>query len=147
MGLELFEHRVSKLNLQTITECTVCLINLDKLDESALNWLVSKQAVLRYLEQISLPHETKVEKKLAAFFLKIIKRFSGKTPINLPFSYIDLSKRLGTANETISRILHQFQEQKIIEIDHKQIINYDLESLEAIADITYLIENKRSVVA
>lgn len=78
------------------------------------------------------------EQRLAAFLIDLSYRLNPsemQTRFLLPMSRQDIGNYLRLTAETISRLLSQFKENKIIAIDHKKIEFLQLEQLKLIADI------------
>lgn len=78
------------------------------------------------------------EQRLAAFLIDLSYRLNPsemQTRFLLPMSRQDIGNYLRLTAETISRLLSQFKENKIIAIDHKKIEFLQLEQLKLIADM------------
>lgn len=77
--------------------------------------------------------KTNAKQRIADFLLNIIyriterKNFSGY--IQLPMTQFDISNFIGITHETVSRILHDFQHRKIIQIQNKVIYITDIDQL------------------
>lgn len=76
------------------------------------------------------------QQRLSAFLVDLSTRSSENksTYFSLPMSYQDIGNYLGLATETISRILSQFKNKKIISIENKQICFLQPEELKRIAN-------------
>lgn len=94
-------------------------------------YLISQQlAAGAYLKFI------KAQQRVSAFLLDLSTRLSGNRShpdFLLPLSYQDIGSYLGLATETISRILLQFKNNKMISIENKHIYFLQPEELKRIA--------------
>lgn len=85
----------------------------------------------------SIPVTTNARRRTAAFLLNIFTRIQQRKReqnyIRLPMSQFEISNFLGLAHETVSRILHSFQKNKIIKILNKNIYIDDIDLLKSIA--------------
>ena len=78
----------------------------------------------------------KAQQRLSAFLLDLSKRLSSNIShpdFLLPMSHQDIGNYLGLATETISRILSQFKNSKIISIENKHIYVLQPEELKRMA--------------
>lgn len=68
---------------------------------------------------------TNAKQRVADFLVNMLYRLeerNGKQQsFQLPMSQVDMSYMIGMAYETVSRVLHHFEEQKIIQIKNRQI--------------------------
>ena len=72
--------------------------------------------------------------RTAAFFYNLVRRSNMRPEekINLEMTHLDISNKIGIANETLSRILKEFSQADIIKIEGRQIIKSDSALLEKI---------------
>lgn len=78
----------------------------------------------------------KAQQRLAAFLIDLSTRLSSNRShpdFLLPMSYQDMGNYLGLATETISRILSQFKNSKIISIENKHIYFLQPDELKRLA--------------
>lgn len=124
-----------------LTETVICEISYQhflKLIQSKpdllshILYLMSQQlAAGSYLKFI------KAQQRLSAFLLDLAARLSineSNPYFLLPMSYQDIGSYLGLATETISRILSQLRNRKIILIENKHIYFHQQDELKRIAD-------------
>jgi CRP/FNR family transcriptional regulator len=80
---------------------------------------------------------TNAKKRIANFLANVYGRIKERETshpyIVLPMTQLDISNIVGVAYETVSRVLHYFQHQKIIDIKNKQIHIIDIEKLKALS--------------
>ncbi len=80
---------------------------------------------------------TNVRQRIANFILNIYYRIEERglrvDPLYLPMSQIDVANYLGMAYETLSRILHEFQDNGLISLQNKQVCVMQIEQLRKIA--------------
>jgi len=144
IGLEYCYKNYSRFNVSFVENSTVCLIPLSELyhENSYLAPITARQAISHYLTQVSLPHTTSAQSRVAAFFLELIYRqkifYQRETPLPFPMILLDISNKIGVANETLSRMLHKFRDQHILVLEHHAIVNYDLAKLEEIAGVEFI---------
>ena len=85
----------------------------------------------------SLAHKP-VRERLAEAILSVAEKFSTenkgeKNTINL--SREDLAKMIGSATETVIRLLSEFKEENLIRIDGRKIIILNIRDLKKVANI------------
>jgi CRP-like cAMP-binding protein len=71
---------------------------------------------------------------LVNMLYRLQERNGPQTSMQLPMSQVDMSNMIGIAYETVSRILHQFADQKIIQIHNKHITVVNSELLRALGN-------------
>ncbi|KTD55707.1 transcriptional regulator, crp family [Legionella santicrucis] len=107
------------------------LLHLNSALQEHILYLMSQQLNMgNYLFSIT------AEQRLAAFLIDLSFRLQPsemQTKFLLPMSRQDIGNYLGLTAETISRLLSQFKENKIIAIDHKNIQFLQPEKLKLIA--------------
>ncbi|MFO7749113.1 MAG: Crp/Fnr family transcriptional regulator [Desulfobacteraceae bacterium] len=100
----------------------------------ALNMLAVLSARLReftvMVENLALKE---VPARIASYFLVLIGEQENTAAITLPVSKVQLAGLLGTAPETLSRILGKMANDNLIRLNNKEITILDLDGLEALA--------------
>jgi CRP/FNR family transcriptional regulator len=135
------KHTFSSIALTKTMVCLVPLEPLFNLMSTTRNLLERFIHITSYKMQNDqhIRMTTNAKQRLADFLQNIILRiqerncFSGY--IQLPMTHYDISNFLGMSHETVSRILHSYQDDKIIEIKNKTIYITNFESLKKIAKI------------
>ena len=142
LGFEAIYTRNYLFSAVALSETVVCEIPYDNVLElmhanpslqKHILYLISQQLNIgSYLFSIT------AEQRLAAFLIDLSTRLHPlemQLEFLLPMSRQDIGNYLKLTAETISRLLSQFKENKIIAIDHKKIQFLQLEKLKLIADI------------
>ena len=95
--------------------------------------MLSNKVTEREKQLLSLAYDT-VRKRVAEALLYLAKRFpdSSKRSPKVTINREDLSNMAGTATETVIRCLSEFKADKLIEIDGRDILLLNQESLEEI---------------
>lgn len=110
------------------------LLSADSSLPKQILYLISQQLTVGlYLSFIT------AEQRLAAFLIDLFKRFhvcDQSMELVLPMSRQDIGNYLGLTAETISRLLTQFKENKIISVEHKKIQFLQLDQLKLIAGVS-----------
>lgn len=129
---------------QTIEDCEILFINKDDFQT-----LLEKIPSLKHLLIQNMSHEFGVlvntitilaqktlRARLALYLLKLYDTYHDKTTntsiINLPRE--DLANIIGTARESLGRLLKQFKEEKLISVNKREIELIDIQKLRAIAN-------------
>ena len=137
IGLEYIPKGTHTFNVVATEKTTVCLLPIELFQQSRsflterLFHLMSYK--LRLLQKY--PHTTNAKKRVAVFFLELIKKHTKKyvfANIPLHMSQLDISRHIGIANETLSRILNEFSKKGIVVIKKHCICNYDKTLLEKV---------------
>lgn len=98
---------------------------------------IMSQEILDNRNLIMLLGKMNGEQRLAAFLLSMSKRFEKHgiwhREFNMSMSRSDIGNYLGMAEETISRILTRFQEERLIAVQRRKVTLNDLDRLGAVA--------------
>jgi CRP/FNR family transcriptional regulator len=74
------------------------------------------------------------DERLAAFLLSLSARYKARglsaTEFNLPMPRQDIGNYLGLAIETVSRLFAHFQDQKLLQVNRRQVTLLDIPKLE-----------------
>ncbi|MBU1002248.1 MAG: Crp/Fnr family transcriptional regulator [Proteobacteria bacterium] len=101
----------------------------------ALNMLAALSTKLRRftvkLENLTLKE---TPQRVAAYLLDLSDREGGDTEVTLDVTKGHLAGLLGTAQETLSRVLKKLKEAGLIEVNGKRIILLDMEGLQDLSD-------------
>lgn len=140
VGLEYIDKGVHAFNVVAMEKTTLCILPIELFNqprpffnERVFHLLCHK---LRHLQKY--PHTTNAKKRVAIFFLDFIKKHTEKYNfINIPLnmSQLDISRHIGIANETLSRILNEFAKKGIIVIKKHCICNYNINLLEKLVGV------------
>lgn len=136
-----FSGRVFHYSVSSLTKAEVCFIDYKCFEELLLNNGKFATELIKNLSSdlISQFHccVNKTQKRLNAYVAEMLIYFSESIfenlDFNLPLSRNEFAQLVGSTRETITRILHDFCEMKILEIkkDHVKII--DTEKLNTIS--------------
>lgn len=131
IGLEYIDKGTHSFNVIATENTTACLIPIELLSQP--RYFFNKRIFhilchkLRHFQKY--PHTTNAKKRVAIFFLELIKQHTKKYAVsNIPLhiSQLDISRHIGIANETLSRILQEFAKKEIVVIKKHCICNYNI---------------------
>ncbi len=123
-----------------LEDCTVCRIQKDDFQNMLLNHREVAQAFIKLLagdvaekeeELLHLAYNT-VRKRVADGLLLLKKKYQTESEkeFSISISRDDLSSIVGTATESVIRVLKEFKEDELIEVHGSTITLLDAESLE-----------------
>lgn len=142
-GLDNHIHSCSGIALDTSTICELPITELNALCVQIPG--LQEQLLSLISEEISKDHtmllllaKRNAEQKLATFLINLSGRFKARgysaDKFDLTMSRYDIGNYLGLADETVSRLISRFKEQKIVNADRKRISILDHDSLCKIAE-------------
>ena len=103
--------------------------------ELSMNFLADLARRLReFTVQIENLTLKEVPARLSAYFITLSQEQKNQKKIILPISKVQLSNLIGTAPETVSRILKKMTEASLIEVQGKTIIIKDIQGIHRLAD-------------
>lgn len=110
---------------------------VEKNNRICLKMLSSLAKKLRHLNSHIETITQDVPKRLAKYLLSELNKsaFKQNSQIELSISKHDLASYLGTIDETLSRVLKKFQDEKLIEVKGKKILIIDNKALIEISSI------------
>lgn len=142
LGLEGIHSQHYHCSAVALSDTVVCEIPYDNfLALLQLNPALQKRILYLMSQQLnagSYLFSITAEQRLAAFLIDLAHRLHPvqlQLEFILPISRQDIGNYLKLSTETISRLLSQFKEKKIIAIDRRKIQFLQLEQLQRIADI------------
>ena len=121
LGLEYIDKGIHAFNVIATEKTTVCLLPIELLTQPKYFFTQRIFHILcdKLRDLQKYPQTTNAKKRVAIFFLELIKRHTKKyLVVNIPLhiSQVDISHHIGIANETLSRILSEFAQQGIVVI-------------------------------
>jgi CRP/FNR family transcriptional regulator len=133
-------HKCSAIALETLSYCELPSDQLDELCQTVPNLLreLFRHASARLDEETdqAVTNKQPAEERVAAFLLDLSDRLQnrGFSPINFRLSLTrqEIGNYLGLALETVSRTLRLFQDQGLIDVQHKHVRITDLAGLRQI---------------
>lgn len=141
IGLDGFDSMKNPQSLTFLETSSVCRIGLTEFNRAMGESATMRQLILKSMshslvdeQQLMLSvSKLSAEQRLAKFLLDLSGRFeqrglSGKV-FNLSMTRIDIANFLGMAIETISRLLTKMQQQRIIDVNRRQISLLSLDRL------------------
>jgi CRP/FNR family transcriptional regulator len=140
MGLENLNQATYQTNAVALKETIICMIPVNELLEVSRHYPSVQKALIDTLckkiqNQTEVYITTSAKKRVAAFYLNLVKREKERSydEAHLPvhIKQIDISNRLGLANETFNRILKSFIKDNIIQIKANRIHYINLTKLKA----------------
>lgn len=141
MGLECLSRGSYQFNAVAIKETQVCIIPAELMRSADLPIKIRNQFFNILCAQIENQHSYKTNtdsrRRTAAFFYNLIRRSNMRPEeeIMLDMTHLDISNKIGIANETLSRILKEFNAADIIKIVGRQIVKSDSDLLEKIINM------------
>jgi len=106
-------------------------------DPAVADWLAAMclHALHAAYERMSLLNRKTSSEKVAAFILEMDRRLTapGRMMLDMPMSRGDIADYLGLTTETVSRVLTQFQRERLVEVRRNEIELHDHPSLSALA--------------
>ncbi len=144
LGLDGFATDVHTCNVQALETSSVCEFPLDQL-EALCHELPGLQKQMRRImgKEVNNDHKLLLllgkmtaEERLASFLLSMSSRMGERhwkeNEFNLSMPRQDIANYLGMAVETVSRLFAAFQNEKIIEVDRRNIVIVDMQRLRII---------------
>ena len=142
-GIDNKIHSCSGVALDTSTICelpvkdlNVLCVKMPGLQRQLLN-LISSEITKDHTMLLLLARRN-AEQKLATFFANLSARFSARgysaDEFDLTMSRYDIGNYLGLADETVSRLISKFRDQKVIEAERKRITILDHNLLDKVAE-------------
>jgi CRP/FNR family transcriptional regulator len=142
-GLDAIYPRRFGFTVEVLETTVLCELNYEEL-QSLCSAVPSLQRQLFNLLSLDIynSHVNPIEhfdqtadQKLSGFLHNLLSRFLARghtgLTLRLPMSRRDIANHLGLAPETISRLLKKFQQQEVIEIDHRNVTIVDPVKLES----------------
>jgi CRP/FNR family transcriptional regulator len=135
------KHSCSAIALNTVSFCE---LPKDKIDELCSQVPNLTRELFRHSSDILNESQARVistklsgEKKMAAFLLDLSSRLKqrgfSESDFRLPLTRNEIGNHLGLAIETVSRLLKQLQQKKVVTIQQKQVQILDIAELRRIA--------------
>jgi len=133
---DVFANKVHSYSVTALNDTIACFI-----DFSGYKYLVENngkfaEGVLEILSQTIVDHYVrcvnKIQKQLTAIFAEALLYFSDyifeSDTFKIPFTRSDFGAYIGTTRETVTKIIHDFSVDHIIEVDGKliKILNKDM---------------------
>lgn len=136
-GLYNDQHNCSAVALETLSYCELPADNLEELCQQVPSLM---RELFRHTgskinndRNMIVINNRPAEERLAAFLISLSDRFSKRgfssSDFTLPLTRQEIGNHLGLALETISRLLKQFQNSGLINVNNKQIKIRDINNL------------------
>jgi CRP/FNR family transcriptional regulator len=145
-GMDNDIHSCSAIALDTTIVCELRVTELHNLClrieglQRQLIGLLSDE-ICKDQNMLLLMARSNAEQKLASFFMNLSKRLQqrGQSPneFELSMTRCQISNYLGITNETVSRIITKFRQQRLIQADKKSIKILNAKRLQSVADSYY----------
>lgn len=124
-----FADRIHKYSVTAIDDCNACFIDLNTFKIFVENNGKFATEIIRTLSNDIIAHfkrcVNKTQNQLTACFAEAILYFSDhiyqKDAFNIPLTRTEIGEFIGTTRETIARMIHDFIEDDIIEINNKTV--------------------------
>jgi CRP/FNR family transcriptional regulator len=141
IGLDGFDNGIHAQSMKFLETSSVCRIGLGELDNT-----MATSARFRYKLLQSMSHALNDDDKfllslnnmnsaqrLSSFLLDLSSQFEkrglSRNVFDLSMTRVDIANYLGMAIETVSRLLTQFQNEKIIEVEKRRVSIVNVEKL------------------
>ncbi len=141
LGLDAISSEIHTCDAVALEDSEVCEIPFAKLEEISLSipslmhhfHKIMSREIVRDHGVMLLLGSMKAEERLASFLLNLSRRFSirgySEYNFNLRMTREEIGSYLGLKLETVSRVLSRFQENRLIEVQHKDVEIKDLDRL------------------
>ncbi|MCG6936069.1 MAG: fumarate/nitrate reduction transcriptional regulator Fnr [Proteobacteria bacterium] len=141
IGLDAIQGEIHTCSAKALETISVCEIPFDRLESLSQKIPGLQHHLLKLMsEELQLEHchmtilaRAPVEARLASFLTQLSERFRARgysaTEFNLSMSRNDIANSLGMAVETISRLLSQFQEHGLLQVERKHVQILDMPAL------------------
>jgi CRP/FNR family transcriptional regulator, anaerobic regulatory protein len=146
LGFDALESGRHTHTLEALETASVCRVPFEALQQLARGDLQLQRLVMRKISrQLGDEHRTifmlgkmNAEQRLAQFFLRLsqVMRESGclADQLTLSMPRHDIANYLGLALETVSRLLHRFQNSGLLDVAHRNVRLLNLEALQQIVN-------------
>lgn len=151
LALEAIPLKKYYFSAKALTDVYLCIIPINSFLEQARH---SPAIMRRFIDICSykmlndthIRRTTNARQRIADFLLNIIYRIDERNTINnhisLPMTQMEISSQVGMAYETVSRILHAFEQEQIVKIENKQINVIDIHKLKTLGNNPTLLGQK-----
>jgi len=140
LGLDGLDNQIHSCSGIALDTSTICELPIDELNVLCVKMPGLQQQLLSLISnEITKDHSMLLllarrnsEQKLATFFINLSNRFKVRgysaNEFGLTMSRYDIGNYLGLADETVSRLITKFRENKVIDADRKKIkiLNHEL---------------------
>ena len=142
IGLDAIHTTTHLANVVALDTSAVCGLSFSSVSEMARHLPELQAELFRVMSQQISELESNsadltADERIARFICALSERFSrrGYSPseFNLSMSRKDIASHLRLATETVSRVLARFQDTGMIEVDRKNIVILDYDTLEKLA--------------
>lgn len=143
LALEAVAKRKYVFSAVALNDAALCMIPINSLysEMQAFPALLKRFLHINSYKMLNDKHirpTTNAKQRVADFLVNMLYRLQERNGVEatmqLPMSQVDMSNMIGIAYETVSRILHQFADQKIIEIHNKHITVVNSELLRSLGN-------------
>ncbi|MEM7401708.1 MAG: fumarate/nitrate reduction transcriptional regulator Fnr [Pseudomonadota bacterium] len=146
LGLDGMDNQIHSCSAVALDTSTICELPIDDLNVLCVKIPGLQQQLLSLISnEITKDHtmlmllaRRNAEQKLATFFINLSGRFKARgysaDEFDLTMSRYDIGNYLGLADETVSRLISKFKDNKIIDANRKQISILNHEKLCGIAE-------------
>lgn len=145
LALEALPQKKFSYSAIALSDTTLCMIPIASLYTEMLTFpaLLKRFLEINSYKMMNDKHirpTTNAKQRVADFLVNMLYRLeerNGKREsFQLPMSQVDMSYMLGMAYETVSRVLHYFEEIKVIQIKNRHITIIDSEQLLSLGNDT-----------
>ncbi len=145
LALEALAQKKYSFSAVALTDATFCMIPIVALfaEMQTFPALMRRMIEINSYKMINDKHirpTTNAKQRVADFLVNMLfrleERDGKKDNFQLPMSQVDMSYMIGMAYETVSRVLHYFEENKIIQIKNRHITIIDAKRLLALGNDT-----------
>jgi CRP/FNR family transcriptional regulator len=145
LALEAIPLRKYPYSVVALSDATLCMIPVNALFTELQTFPALLKRFLhinsyRMLNDKQIRPSTNAKQRVADFLVNMLHRVEERNGSNkamqLPMSQLDMSNMIGVAYETVSRVLHYFESQKIIQIKNRQIAIVDVNRLKMLGNDT-----------
>ena len=133
---DVFANKVHSCSVTALSDCTACFIEYQGYEYLIKNNGLFALEIIKKLSSGIISHYSycvgKMQKQLTAIFADTLLYFSdnifNSDEFILPITRVELGEYIGTTRETVTKIIHDFTLDKIIDVSGKKItiLNKDL---------------------
>ncbi len=138
---DVFANKVHSCSVTALSDCVACFIEYQGYEYLIKNNGLFALEIIKKLSNGIISHYrycvNKMQKQLTAIFADTLLYFSDNIfnadEFDLPLTRVELGEYIGTTRETVTKIIHDFTIDKIIEVKGKKILILNKKLLQTIS--------------
>lgn len=129
----LSKHKIYQYTVEAVTDCKVCLVDLDIFERMIHTnggfakelMIMSNQELLKSYNHIFSLTQKQITGRFAEFILYLKDQIHQKPKFELALSKREMAEMIATTQESMSRLLKQFSDDKLIKLNKHQLTILD----------------------